>query len=302
MSVRHIVRLVAYAALLIAAIFTPGFFSQTSLLSLATTMSFVGCLAVGMTFITLSGNIMSFSLGATLAATTVVFISALPLGLFAALLMGFAFSLAIGGVQGWLIGYFRANPIIVSMAAMALIYGFATMITQGRGVYPEGNELDVLRGRVGFLPMPLLAFLVSIAVAQIMLGFTRFGRNVIMVGSNPRAAEAAGLVPWRTVAGAYLVAAAFTAIAAILMAARYSSGDMEQGMGMDYDAIGFVLVGGNAISGGEGSAFRTLLGAVIVTAIQGLLLLWGFSTQMQFLIVGLVVLGVIMLSAGAQKD
>ncbi len=302
MNPRNLIRLGASAGLIISALFTPGFFSATSLLSLATTMSFAGCVAIGMSFITLSGNIMSFSLGATLAATTVVFVSALPLGLVAALFIAFAFSLAAGGVQGWLIGYFRANPIIVSMAAMALIYGFATMITGGTGVYPQGDELDSLHGRFGFLPIPLIAFAASVAVAQIALKYTRFGRNVMMVGSNARAAQAAGIETWRTVMGAYLAAAFFTALAAVLMAARYSSGDMTQGMGMDYDAIGFVLVGGNAIAGGEGSACRTLLGAVIVTAIQGLLLLWGFSTPLQFLTIGLVVLGVIMLSANVQRD
>ena len=72
MSKLRVVRVVGCIALLLAAAFTPGFFTAASLISLLTTMSFVGCVAVGMTFITLSGNIMSFSLGATLAATTVV--------------------------------------------------------------------------------------------------------------------------------------------------------------------------------------------------------------------------------------
>jgi ribose/xylose/arabinose/galactoside ABC-type transport system permease subunit len=86
-----------------------------------------------------------------------------------------------------------------------------------------------------------------------------------------------------------------TALSAVLMAARYSSGDMEHGIGYDYHAISAVLVGGTAIQGGEGSALRTLAGTVIISVIQVLLLLWGFSTQMQYLIVGLIVLGVIML-------
>jgi len=79
------------------------------------------------------------------------------------------------------------------------------------------------------------------------------------------------------------------------MAARYASGDMEHGIGYDYHAISAVLVGGTAIQGGEGSAVRTLVGTGIIAVIQGLLLLWGFSTSMQYLIVGIIVLGVIML-------
>jgi ribose transport system permease protein len=79
------------------------------------------------------------------------------------------------------------------------------------------------------------------------------------------------------------------------MAARYASGDMEHGIGYDYQAISAVLVGGTAIGGGEGSALRTLAGAFIIALVEGLLLLNGFSTQMQYLTIGIIVLGVIML-------
>jgi ribose/xylose/arabinose/galactoside ABC-type transport system permease subunit len=288
-------RLAAVAALVVAAVATPGFLTATSLFSLATTMSFIGCVAVGMTFITLSGNVMSFCLGATLSVTTIVFMASLPLGLAGALAAAFLFSAVLTGAQGFVVGYFRANPIIVSMAVLALIYGFVTVATGGRGIYPEGQETDVLKGRIGPVPLPLAAFLLTVAIGQFILFFTRFGRNLYMVGSNHRAAVAAGIVTWRTVTGAYVVAGLFTALSAVLMAARYASGDMEHGIGYDYHAISAVLVGGTAIQGGEGSALRTLAGTVIISVIQGLLLLWGFSTQMQYLIVGLIVLGVIML-------
>ena len=112
---------------------TPGFFTTVSLFSLLNTMSFIGCVAVGMTFITLSGNIMSFALGATLSVSGIVFIAALPLGVFGAIVVALAFGAALTGAQGAVIGYFRANPIIVSMAALALITGIATLITRGRG-------------------------------------------------------------------------------------------------------------------------------------------------------------------------
>jgi ribose/xylose/arabinose/galactoside ABC-type transport system permease subunit len=260
-----------------------------------TTMSFIGCVAIGMTFITLSGNIMSFALGATLGATTVVFTLSLPLGLAGALAASFAFSAALTGLQGWIIGYFKANPIIVSMAALALIYGFVTFLTGGRGIYPEGSDADVLKGNIGPIPKPLAAFLLTVVVAQFLLSFTRFGRNVYMVGSNIRAAEAAGVETWHTVTGAYVIAGLCTACSAALMAARYASGDMEHGIGYDYQAISAVLVGGAAIGGGEGSALRTLAGAFIIALVEGLLLLNGFSTQMQYLTIGIIVLGVIML-------
>ena len=289
------IRLAAVLTLVGVALATPGFFTAVSLFSLLNTTSFIGCVAIGMTFITLSGNIMSFALGVTLSTSGIVFIAALPLGLAGALIVALAFGAALTGIQGFVVGYFRANPIIVSMAALALITGGATLITQGQGVYPQGDAAAALKGRILGVPMPLATFVVTAVVAQIVLSYTRFGRHLYMVGSNWRAALAAGLNPARVVLGAYIAAGLCTALAGILMAARYSSGDLELGLGYDYSAISAVLVGGTAIAGGEGSAIRSLIGAFIIAICQVLLLLHGFSTQIQYLTIGVIVLVVIML-------
>lgn len=289
------IRAAAIVALIAFALLTPGFLTTVSMISLLTTMSFIGCVAIGMTFITLSGNIMSFALGATLGVTTIVFTLCLPLGLPAALIVAFAFSAAVTGLQGFLVGYFRANPIIVSMAALALILGLVTFTTGGRGIYPEGAEADILKGNIGPVPKSLAAFLLTVIVGQLILSHTRFGRHIIMVGSNMRAAEAAGIETWKTVTGAYIVAGLCTAFSAVLMAARYASGDMEHGLGYDYHAISAVLVGGTFIGGGHGSALRTLAGSFVIAVVQGLLILNGFTTQWQYLTIGLIVLGVMML-------
>ena len=296
------IRLAALLALLVVVAITPGFFTAVSLFSLLNTTSFIGCVAVGMTFITLSGNIMSFALSVTLSTSGMVFISALPLGLPAALVIAFAYGAALTGFQGAVIGYFRANPIIVSMAALALITGGATLITQGHGIYPDGDAAAVLKGRILGVPMPLAAFILTVVAAQVVLSFTRFGRQLYMVGSNWRAALAGGLEPARIVLGAYVAAGLCTALAGILMAARYSSGDLELGLGYDYSAISAVLVGGTAISGGEGSAIRSLIGAFIIAVCQVLLLLNGFSTQIQYLAIGVIVLFVIMLQTLADSE
>ncbi len=297
-----LIRFAAVLALLIAALSTPGFFTTVSLFSLLNTTSFIGCVAIGMTFITLSGNIMSFALGVTLSTSGIVFIAVLPLGLIPAMIVAFIFGALLTAMQGLVIGYFRANPIIVSMAALALITGCATLITQGRGVYPEGDAAALLKGRMLGVPIPVGALIVTVIVAQSVLSFTHFGRQLYMVGSNWRAALAAGLAPARVVLGAYVAAGLCTALAGILMAARYSSGDMELGIGYDYSAISAVLVGGTAISGGEGSAIRSLVGAFIIAVCQGLLLLNGFSTQIQYLAIGVIVLLVIMLQTLADGD
>jgi ribose/xylose/arabinose/galactoside ABC-type transport system permease subunit len=281
-----LIRGIAVIVLLALAVTTPGFLTTISLRSLMTTVSFIGCVAVGVTFITVSGNIMSFSIGATLSATTIVFTLATAWGLIPAIMTAFVFSGLVTALQGW---------IIVSMAALALIIGMATMLTGGHGVYPKGSDGDILTSNVGPIPGALAAFLLSVVIGQCILSVTRFGRNVYLVGSNRRAAQAAGLEPWRTITAAYLLAGLFTAISAILIAARSSSGEMQLGNGYEYQAISAVLVGGTAIQGGRGSVVNTLIGAFVISIVNGVLLLRGFDTPMQQLLIGVLVLAVIML-------
>jgi len=218
-----------------------------------------------------------------------------PAGLVPAILAAFAFSAAVCAAQGWVIGCFGASPIIVSMAALALIDGFATLVTGGHAAYPTTNVADVLMHPIGVAPIPLVVFASLAVCGQLVLARTRFGRNVYMVGSNRQAACAAGIEPLRTVTFAYGAAGLCTAASAILIAARYSSGDMEFGAGYDYQAISAVLVGGNAINGGQGSVLRTVGGTLLIAVVEALLLLRGFSTPMQYLLIGVIVLFAIML-------
>lgn len=287
--------LVLFAAILT----TPGLLSGPSMLSLLTTVAFIGCVAIGMTLITISGNIMSFALGATVGVTAMVFILASNwLGFGLGLVIGLLFGSLLTGLQGLLIGWFRANPIIVSIATLALIYGVTQAFAEKGTIYADpGTVPAIVKGKVAGIPLEFVVFVASALVAQFILSLTRFGRNLYMVGSSFRAAEAAGVRTWRTVAGAYVWAGLFTSLAGIMLAIRYDSANMDYGVGYDYDAIAAVLVGGTAIGGGQGSALRTFAGAMVIAAIQVMLLLKGLRQEWQYLAAGLIVLAVIILQA-----
>jgi ribose/xylose/arabinose/galactoside ABC-type transport system permease subunit len=299
-----LIRIAVFVALAILALTTPGFLSEPSILSLLTTVSFIGCVSVGMTLITISGNIMSFSLGALVGATAMIFIVAVNFGgvvfgFIAALLFG----IVVNAVQGFVVGWVRANPIIVTIAATALITGVAEAFAQHGTVYvAAGTTYGFIRGKLFGMPMEFVLFLVSVAVGQCLLSFTRFGRNIYMLGSSFAAAEIVGFKTWRTVTGVFAWAGLFSALAGILLAIRYDSASMSYGVGYEYDAVAAVLVGGTAIKGGEGSALRTLAGAMIIAIIQVVLLLDGFRAEWQYLITGLIVLGMVMLQTQGTRD
>jgi ribose/xylose/arabinose/galactoside ABC-type transport system permease subunit len=278
---------------------TPGFLSGPSILALLTTVSFIGCVAIGMTLITISGNIMSFALGATVGVSAMVFILAVNwLGFGLGLLVGLAFGALLTGLQGFIIGWVRANPIIVTIATLALIYGVTQAFAEKGTIYADpGTVPTFIKGKVAGMPIEFLVFVLSALVAQFILSATRFGRNLFMVGSSFRAAEAVGVRTWRTITGAYLWAGFFTSLAGIMLAIRYDAANMDYGVGYDYDAIAAVLVGGTAIGGGQGSALRTLAGAMVIAAVQVMLLLKGLRQEWQYLAAGLIVLAVIILQS-----
>ena len=285
---------------LLAVIFaTPGFLAGPSILSLLTTVSFIGCVAIGMTLITISGNIMSFALGATVGVTAMVFILASNwLGFGFGLVVGLMFGSLLTGLQGLMIGWVRANPIIVSIAALALIYGLTQAFAEKGTIYADPGIFPAsVKGKVGGVPIEFIMFVLSALIAQFILSFTRFGRNLFMVGSSFRAAEAVGVNTWRTITGAYLWAGFFTSLAGIMLAVRYDAANMDYGVAYDYDAIAAVLVGGTAIGGGHGSAVRTFAGAMVIAAVQVMLLLRGLRQEWQYLAAGLIVLAVIILQA-----
>lgn len=299
-----LIRWFAFVVLGTVALLTPGFLSLPSLVSLLTTMSFAGSVAIGMTLITISGNIMAFSLGATVGASAMIFIAAvnyggLAFGAIAALVFGGAVSAA----QGAAVGYARANPIIVSIAALSLILGVAEGYAQNGGIYASANaHYGFLRDQIGSIPIDFVIFVCMAAFVQALLGFTTFGRNVYMIGNSFPAAEAAGVRTALTITGVYACAGVCAAIAGVMLAARYGSATMAYGSGYDYDAIAAILVGGTVIRGGEGSALRTLVGVLFVAIIQALLLLRGFPQEWQYLVGGAIVLIVMLLQTrGAER-
>lgn len=294
-----LIRIAAPVILVCLALFTPGFLTSPSVTSLLAAMSFIGLVACGMTLITISGNVMSFSLGVTLTGATIVFTTVFNVaGLLPAAVATVFFAAFVSGLQGWVVAYFRANPIIVSMAALALLHGALQATTAGYSIFvAAGGSLEFLRGKVFYLPVEFVVFLALAAAGQLVLSFTRFGRYLFLIGDGPAAAQTLGIRSWPVIATAYALAGFFCAAPAMLLAARFGSGNMSYGQGYDYSAITAVLVGGTAIQGGRGSIVRTVAGMAFIALTQNLLVLHGFQEAWQIFGLGILVLAVIVLQA-----
>jgi ribose/xylose/arabinose/galactoside ABC-type transport system permease subunit len=290
-------RIAAPLLLAAVAVATPGFLYGTSLYAVMTGMAYVGCVAIGMTFVTISGNIMSFCLAATTAACSLVFVATLArIGFAPAIVAALAFGAVLNGIQGLIVGGLRANPIIVTIAALSLVTGTFQILTDSHALYPTpGSGTELLATNAFGVPIEFIVFLAMLILAQIILSFTIFGRNLFLVGDSVAAAEAVGIASWRTTTGAFAWAGLFASVGGILLAARFAQGDITFAQGFDYSAVAAVLVGGTSMSGGRGSVMRTLVGILFITVVQVVLVLDGLDLQWQYFNLGAIVLAVIMI-------
>jgi ribose/xylose/arabinose/galactoside ABC-type transport system permease subunit len=285
------VRVAVVLAVLAAGLATPGFFSIPALNAVLSAAALLGLVAVGMTFITISGNFLSLAVGVSVAACCITFIAASRWGMAAALALSIAAGIAMNAIQGFVIAYFRANPIIVSIAAFGLLLAGVAYVSDAQTMYPApGFNLDLLRGKIWGIETATLVFVLSAILAQIFVARSRFGRELYLVGANPRAADVAGISATRVVTVAYGIAGLFCALSGILAGARAQIGTLDMGIGYEYDAFAAILLGGTAMHGGHGSPIRTFFGAIIYAAIATIVVMRGYSIGVQLLLNGVLIL------------
>lgn len=285
---------IAVLVVLAGAATTQGFFTVANVKAILSSVSFVGVVAVGMTVIMISGAFASMSLGTTAAVSAMVFVSSLKFGVPVAILMTLALGVAIGALQGVMIGGWSANPIILTIAAGAVQQGVAVAISQGATIAPPDRAYAFLNDTPLGLPVSFYVLIAVVAAVELAMRRTRFGRELRMVGENRDAARAAGLRLGRIGALTFGLACGTAAVAGILLGAFNQGASLLLDGTLTYDAIAATLVGGTAIAGGRGAVWRTLIGAVAIATITDLLLLRGYSTGIQILVKGVLVLLVVL--------
>ncbi|MCW3007996.1 MAG: transporter permease [Solirubrobacterales bacterium] len=295
----------AFAAILvIGALTTEGFLSVDNVKAILGSTAFVGIIAVGITVIMLSGNLFSLSLGTTTAVCAMLFLFALQAGIVVAIVATVALGAVLGAAQGLLIGSIGANAIIVTIGAGALQEGGAVWASGGSAVFPPKNApgMSFLADTILGVPFAVYVLVVLAVAGEYLMRRTRFGREIYLMGENKRAARAAALPIVALTAGAFAVAGACAAIAGVLIGAFNQNASLLVSGTFTYDAIAAALVGGSVVTGGRGSIARTVAGAVVIATISDLLLLRGYSTGVQILVKGAVVLVVVVLLHINQRE
>ena len=311
----------ALAAMAIAGtVLIPGFASAANLTTILLHASINAILALGMTFVIVTAGIdlsvgSIVALGGVLAAKTLTSTAILgavgPVGsALLAVAVGLGVGAAIGILNGGAVAYLRVAPFIVTLATMTIARGTARLVTGGVPVgYPDPGDaayagkvaaLDVLHGLgggrlpvpglPGGFPVPALVMLLVIGVGAFVLTRTRFGRYVYAVGGNEEASRLSGVpVPFVKLS-VYAISGACSGLAAILLLGQLRSGGPDAGTFYELNAIAAAVIGGTSLLGGTGTAWGTLVGALLLGVLNNALDLLGVQAFWQEIAKGGIIL------------
>jgi ribose transport system permease protein len=282
---------------------TPHFLTISNLLNIAEQATIIAIIAVGMTFVIITGGI-DLSVGSTLAFAGVVMASVLQSGVPVplALIVGLGAGLLCGLVNGLLITVGRLPPFIATLGMMSVARGAALMFTEGRPIsgFSEGFR-ELATGELLRIPSPVIIMITVYVIAHFVLQRTKLGRYTYAIGGNEEAALLSGINVRLYKTMVYGLAGLLSGLAAILLTARLNSAQPIAGMSYELDAIAATVIGGTSLLGGEGTVVGTLIGALIMAVLRNGLNLLGVSSFIQQIVIGTVIIVAVLIDMALKR-
>lgn len=275
---------------------TPHFLTVSNLLNVAQQTSINAIVAVGMTFVIISGGI-DLSVGSIVALAGVALGAMLQTGypLPVALAGSLAAGTACGMLNGALVSVGGLPPFIATLGMMSAARGTALVFTEGRPISGFDDGFRVLAtGSIGFVPAPVVVMILVYVVAHLVLTRTIFGRYTYAIGGNEEATRLSGVAVRFHKTMIYGTSGLISAIAAIVLTARLNSAQPIAGMMYELDAIAATVIGGTSLMGGQGTLAGTLVGALIIGVLRNGLNLLGVSSFLQQIVIGVVIVSAVL--------
>lgn len=256
--------------------------------------------ALGQTVVILAGG-LDVSVGAVISLSTVVAARVMngePSMVAPTVLIVLGLAAGVGLVNGFLIGYLRADAFVTTLASMLIVNGGVLVYTQGAPAASLTHGFrQISEGSTIGLPNNVFFVAVVLLVVWFALRHTVWGRRIYAVGSNPRVARLTGQPSSRTVMLCYVVCGFLAGVAGLLLVARLGGGAVNAGEGWELEAIAAVLIGGTVFGGGRGGVAGTIAGALVLTVLFNLFGLLALPDWVQLIARGaMIVLGVAMYS------
>jgi ribose transport system permease protein len=301
---RELGTLVGLLALFVALwVATPHFATVSNLVNVVEQSTIIGIVAVGMTFVIVTGGI-DLSVGSIVALAGIVFglvfrgTGSVP----AAVLAGIGAGTACGLVNGLLVTAGRLPPFIATLGMMSVARGVALMLADGRPIsgFPDSFRAVATSDVLG-IPAPALLMAALYALAALVLARTTLGRYSYAIGGNEEAAVLSGIDvrKWKT--AVYAISGLLAAVTSLVLVARLNSAQPIAGMMYELDAIAAVVIGGASLLGGSGSVIGTLVGALIMSVLRNGLNLLGVSSYAQQIAIGTVIVVAVLVDVALRR-
>lgn len=296
-SLRDYGILIVFVALcIIVGIAAPGFFSGRNLMNVLRQNSVIGIIAAGATCMIISGNfdisvgyICSFS-GAVLAILVAQFGVPVWIAVIAAVLAG----MLVGTCSGLLVAKLGVSSMIATLGMGQIVNGLTLSITQGYPISVSNDFLSWLgKGSVIGLPVPAIVFFVVILLVNFMMKKTETGWSVYAIGGNSEASRLSGIRVDKITILVFALSGALAALGGVVLTGRAMVANPTAGTGYELDAIAAVVIGGTCISGGEGSALRTIIGVLFIAVISNALNLFGVDQYFQYVVKGAIIVAAV---------
>jgi ribose transport system permease protein len=291
---------ILFAFVLVCAILawlSPVFLRWNNILNVIRQSSIYGIMAVGMTFVILTGGI-DLSVGSILAVSGALAAGMLKAGapLPWVILAALAVGAAIGLANGLVVTLGRITPFVTTLGMMSIARSLTLIYLQG---YPISGFNPRFRfiggGDLLGIPFPIVVFLLAVVLATVILGETRLGRYTFAIGGNEETVRLSGIRTNFYKTMVYVISGLTSAVSAVILTSRLNSAEPVAGMGYELDVIAAVVIGGTSLNGGRGSVWGTLVGALLIAVINNGMVLLGISPYFQQLVKGLIILGAVLL-------
>jgi ribose transport system permease protein len=291
--------------LIIFTIASPNFLIPSNITTILLMTAVNGILAVGITFIIVTGGI-DLSAGTVMtfgSMITAIFISKLGMPVAVGVLMGIAAGVVCGFLNGVTITKLGLPPFIATLGMMNVTKGLNLIVSNARPIYfPNAQKFATFATRSVFgIPVGVLVFFGAALVAAFILSKTIIGRYTYSIGSNEEATRLSGINTDAWKIGIYSLSGAFFGLAGVVMVSRVSSAQPSIGAGYEMDAISAAVIGGASLAGGEGSILGTVIGAFIITVLTNGLRILSVPQEWQMVITGLIVIGAVYLDIVRRK-
>lgn len=282
---------------------TPHFLTVSNLLNVLEQTSINAIIAVGMTFVIISGGI-DLSVGSVVALSGIALGQSLGAGLPvpAAIAVALVVGVSSGLANGLLVTLGRLPPFIATLGMMSVARGAALMLAEGRPISGFSEEFRILAtGRVLMVPAPVIITALIYVAAHFVLGRTVFGRATYAIGGNEEAARLSGVQVRFHKTIIYGVAGLMSAAAAVVLTARLNSAQPTAGTMYELDAIAATVIGGTSLMGGEGSLVGALIGALMMGVLRNGLNLLDVSSFFQQVVIGVVIIGAVLVDMSLKR-